>query len=266
MSVPVHSVKHLKSEYQRYQWIAVVSAVTTIIFVFIAAVTSIQVSRITKEREQKASQNQNRADETLARETDALRKQLADIERQLTIEKETNQQLQLKIVALQKQLAESKSTPHSGEEKNASPSTAAPAVTPPASDSKPVQGGKPFATPSPSTGDKASQQSASPAAKPAPEPLVKKPAAAEKPAQKTGSTSKPSAERATPHDTPAATIIPTGAESRVVEQEKKIVSEPPPQTLTPAASPAAELPTAAPKETPPKTAPPVEGAQAVPTE
>jgi cell division protein YceG involved in septum cleavage len=109
MTVPVHSVKHIKAEYHRYQLMAIVSVIITIVAIILSAVTSFQVAHLGKQRAEAQSAFQIRADEMLQRETITLKERIVEMEQQLVTEKTLVQQLNSRITALQKRLNEVKS-------------------------------------------------------------------------------------------------------------------------------------------------------------
>jgi hypothetical protein len=109
MTVPVHSVKHIKAEYHRYQLMAIVSVTITIVAIILSAVTSFQVAHLGKQRAEAQSAFQIRADEILQRDTTTLQERIAEIEQQLVAEKTLVQQLNSRIATLQKRLNDVKS-------------------------------------------------------------------------------------------------------------------------------------------------------------
>ncbi len=109
MTAHAHSLKHAKAEFQRFQSLAIASALLTIVTIILAAVTSFQVAHLGRAKTQAVTAAQNRADEMLQRETAALKERLGAVEHQLIPEKAIVQQLTSTLSILQKQLSGFKS-------------------------------------------------------------------------------------------------------------------------------------------------------------
>jgi hypothetical protein len=144
MTVPIHSVKHIKAEYHRYQLMAIVSVIITIVAIILSAVTSFQVAHLGKRRAEAQSLAQSRAEAVLNLEATALKERLGQIEQQLIAEKAMVQQLNTRIATLQRQLSETKPVGNgalgSGTQ---SPSQVITTVPVPAADTKPMRGWTP---------------------------------------------------------------------------------------------------------------------------
>ena len=55
MTVPIHSVKHVKATYRKYQILALISASATILAVLLATLFSYQLGRVAKRTQQSTS-------------------------------------------------------------------------------------------------------------------------------------------------------------------------------------------------------------------
>ena len=65
MTAPIHSVKHVKATYHRYQILALISASITILAVLLAALFSFQLSRISKKVQQSANSQVSSTTQTM---------------------------------------------------------------------------------------------------------------------------------------------------------------------------------------------------------
>lgn len=106
MTVPIHSVKHVKATYHRYQVLALISAAVTIVAVLLAALFGFQLSRVSKAAQQSAHSQLSSSNQTLNNQIETLNKKIAELEQRSVKDKETIQSLEAKAADLHKRLAE----------------------------------------------------------------------------------------------------------------------------------------------------------------
>jgi hypothetical protein len=101
MTLPIHSVKHEKAQYSKFQILALASATITIIAVVLSAITSVHLSSLSKTRIQSTTNQQNASNTAMNVELSAVKEKLAAAEQQLKAEKSTITKLENKSAELQ---------------------------------------------------------------------------------------------------------------------------------------------------------------------
>lgn len=104
MTIPVHSVKHVKANYRRYQIMALISTIITVAAVFLAAIVSFQLSRVSKRSVQQVSAQQTASSLSLTAQVKSLQEQLTDMQKQVAAGQATIQTLEGKVAQLQSKL------------------------------------------------------------------------------------------------------------------------------------------------------------------
>ena len=134
-TLPIHTVKHVKSIFTRYQIIAIVFTAITLITAFLAAVSGFHLAKLRKMQMVETKATPEPVQPAPAVANDNLGKQIKSLENQLAVEKTTSQELRLKIQALENKIAASKGTPahqtQPAPEKPNIPATAPVEKTPP---------------------------------------------------------------------------------------------------------------------------------------
>ena len=108
MTVPIHSVKHLKTTYRKYQMLALFSASITILAVLIAALFSFQLSRASKSVKRTADSELSSSTRSLNKEIQTLNNKIAELEKQAGIDKATIENLNTNSKELNKKLTEAR--------------------------------------------------------------------------------------------------------------------------------------------------------------
>ncbi len=98
MSVPIHSIQHIKSKYKKFQLIAIIFALITLVAFILATLSSFLLANLTKKRASAAIQQQLSNEE--------LRKQIGTLKDQ----QRQTEVLKTKLTATQKRLSESRHT------------------------------------------------------------------------------------------------------------------------------------------------------------
>jgi hypothetical protein len=101
MAAPIHTVKHIKNSYRKYQISVVIFALITIAATFLSAVSGVRVAMLQK---QATAATAATAEEALAAQNSRVR-QIDTLSRQLTVEKERTQKLLKKVAALENQIS-----------------------------------------------------------------------------------------------------------------------------------------------------------------
>lgn len=107
-TAPIHSVKHVKATYHRYQILALISAGATILAVLLAALFSFQLSRVSKNVQQSADNKISATHQTLDNQVTLLNQKIKALEEKSAQDKETIQKLEIKTVDLNKKLEEAR--------------------------------------------------------------------------------------------------------------------------------------------------------------
>lgn len=112
MKKPVHTIKHMKSSYQKYQIIAIIFAVLTIIASIIATLTGIHYNNLVKAKEKAAMAAPPKIevipDPKVVKALEQAQKTLETVRQQLTLEKQKAQKLEERAGWLSRQLAAEK--------------------------------------------------------------------------------------------------------------------------------------------------------------
>jgi hypothetical protein len=103
-TLPIHTVQHIKSVYNKYQVIAVVFTATTLLAALLAAVSGFQLAKLRK-MQPVETQSPTAPVEEAAPGDAGLEKQVKMLENQLQSEKTTSQELRAKVHELEKKIA-----------------------------------------------------------------------------------------------------------------------------------------------------------------
>jgi hypothetical protein len=129
MTEPIHTAKHVKNTYRKYQIMVAFFALVTIVATFLAAVSGVQISLLQK---QMAAEQASKASATAAAQGSQA-KRIDALSQQLATEKGRTQELLQKITALERQVADLKK-PAKPEKPSPGPQQE-PVTAPPASES-----------------------------------------------------------------------------------------------------------------------------------
>lgn len=78
MTLPIHTVKHVRAEYRKYQVLAITFAAITLITALLAAITGIQLAKLRKKTMaiQNQAPNPSPANAALIKEIDQLKSEI----------------------------------------------------------------------------------------------------------------------------------------------------------------------------------------------
>jgi len=108
MTLPIQSVKYVRSTYEKFIILTICFAVLTAIAAFLAAISSYHLSNLSKSQTAAVKISSSAADKANAamnKEIEQLKTKLTEAQGRLEKEKSTSKALQVKIVDLENQLA-----------------------------------------------------------------------------------------------------------------------------------------------------------------
>lgn len=110
MSVPIHSIQHIKSKYKVIQLIAIIFAIITVVALILATLSSFLMANLTKKRVSAAIQQQLSNEELQKqigrlkdqqRQMEVLKTELTATQKRLSISQNTIKHLESKIQSLE---------------------------------------------------------------------------------------------------------------------------------------------------------------------
>ncbi len=233
MTLPSHSVKHVRNKYRKFQILAALFAILTIAATFLVAVSGIQMTLLKKKQMQSTADTQT---EDLNKQNE-LNQQIDALKAQLAKEQKWSNSLNLKVKDLEKRLAAihkaiaptAITPPLEGHPKPVPPPTPKPKPSP-VKATPPAQNPKPVSAPAPQTKPAAKPQPAPSPKMPQKSPPATKPAETPKAAPAPTAPSQPKASAPAETATPAKPETPT-APSQPAVQDNKTVPAPPAEPL-----------------------------------
>lgn len=229
MTAPIHTAKHVRNTYRKYQISVAFFALLTIAATFLAAVSGVQISLLQKRM---AAEQASEASATAAAQGSQA-KHIATLSQQLATEKGRTQELLQQITALKGQVAALKK-PAKPEKPSPAPQSE-PVAAPPASEPAQPSAVQPPPTPTPDTAKpkqpaavkpQAPATTKTPAAEPAPPPVVSAPGPKEEPSPLPQPPTDTGSGKAAPRSTAPGQVTPAPDEQQS------------PQSSTPPATPA----------------------------